>query len=260
MRAGRAEIVAAVLTIALTTVSYSYVGRLLQGRTVERLWTDWMTSDRLLLKDLVTPYVLVLMVLCVMILFFAKYGRRFLWNLSVRVKVPEPLTLTWPARIVERFLTNDHKLQRHALSYLPRDTRALLDIGCGGATYLGGLPHVYKIGIDMNPRRLKVAKKHCDRVVHDNCLYHGINAYRVDAVLCFEVIEHLSETEGHRLLDKLAKFPTVVLTTPREYFTVARNGREQHKSFWSQQLLLTYGFELQEEIDVPPSNIYVRRA
>lgn len=181
---------------------------------------------------------------------------RSLWKLATRVPLPERTTLNRLTLKLERLLTHDFELQRRALACIPQSAHCILDVGCGGAAYHDRSP-LYTIGLDINPKRLKVARRYCTAA--DQCdITHGLDGYAADVALCFEVIEHLTKDEGTKLLDELEKFPLVILTTPRHFFNVRRNGREKHLSFWSERELATHGYTKVEEIQTPPSNIYVR--
>lgn len=171
--------------------------------------------------------------------------------------VPKWLSLSWPARVCDRLLSQNYALQRRALSLVPLGTRVLFDVGCGGAAYHKGGRHRV-VGLDANPRRLAVASKYCDTILlHD--LRKELPTVKADCVLCLEVIEHLPRWAGQHLLFKLHDYPMVILSTPRMFFRVRRNGYEAHLSWWSEDELMIYGYRLVAECDTPPSNIYVWR-
>ena len=182
-----------------------------------------------------------------------------IWKLAASMPIPSWLSFSLPSRHLERWLTDDYGLQRRALTLVPEGTQALLDVGCGGAAYLKGcdVPHI--IGMDANKRRLAVAKQYCDELIWWD-LNRTPPLLQADCVLCLEVIEHLLEGSGYRLFEWLGHYRTVILSTPRGFFTVRRNGYEGHLSHWSGEVLSAYGFELVEEWDTPPSNIYVRQS
>lgn len=180
-----------------------------------------------------------------------------LWKLAAKAPIPEWATLNKLTFWLERILTHDYELQRKALAHVSHTAHSILDVGCGGAVYYDRSSH-YVIGLDINPKRLKFAKKYCN--VTKQCdITQGIGNYPVNAVLCLEVIEHLTYDEGESLLNELSIYPLVVLSTPRHFFEVHRNGHEKHITFWGERLLAVHGYTKVEEVQVPPSNIYIRR-
>lgn len=181
-----------------------------------------------------------------------------LWIVAARMPVPGRLSLSRPARAVDRWLTQNYLLQRKALLQVPWDTMVLLDVGCGGAAYLERCLVPRIIGVDANERRLEVARNYCDEVRRCD-LEEGLPEIRADCVLCLEVVEHLSKGAGLRLLERLASYRVAVVSTPRQFFHVSRDSFEAHVSFWGEEEMGVLGFELVERVRTPPSNIYVRR-
>lgn len=184
--------------------------------------------------------------------------RDYLWSLTTKAPIPEWLALSRAARIVERFLTHDYYLQRLATYYIPVTTINLLDIGCGGAAYLKDVNYNV-IGIDYNPKRLVVARKYCNTVLQRD-IAMGLDGIKAETVLCLEVIEHLYKLDGEMLLKEFEKYPCIILSTPRYFFRVNRKDKEKHVSYWSEEELKEYGFRKIEEVDQPPSNIYIRNS
>lgn len=181
-----------------------------------------------------------------------------LWVVAARMPVPGWLSLSWSARFVDRWLTKNYLLQRKALLLVPGETRVLLDVGCGGATYLKGCQVPRIIGVDANKKRLDVARHFCNAVrCYD--LEDGLPEIEADCVLCLEVVEHLSREAGARLLECLSSYPVAIISTPREYFHVSRKTWEAHQSFWGEDELAMLGFQMVERVNTPPSNIYMRR-
>lgn len=255
MRIGRIILVLAMA--ALVGVSYSYAAGLIQGRTCEHLWRSWLVEEGTMIIDVIPEAMLVFIVVTLIALALLVLGRRYVWRWLAEVMVPDWLSFSWGARLVERYLTNNYELQRQALEHVPSWAHRIVDIGCGGAAYLDDRPRDYKLGIDASAKRLAVAKHHCDAVLQADIRCLAWDRIEADAVLCCEVLEHLEEEDGERLLGELVRYPVVVVTTPREWFEVGRNGWERHLSFWPRERMKSWGFERVGGGDVPPSDIYV---
>lgn len=117
-----------------------------------------------------------------------------------------------------------------------------------------------RIGLDASEKRLAIARKYCSQVIWWDLNEVPLPLVEADCVLCLEVIEHLPEGSGQWLLEQLGHYRAVILSTPREFFAVRRNGYEAHLSHWPEGILTQlYGFRLVKEWDTPPSNIYVRQ-
>ncbi len=249
----------AALVAAHTRVTY-----ILQGMADEPQWVYWTNNHSSTIANVVPTNVVIgigLGSICPAILLGLWYNRRRIWMMAATNRLPESLTRTPVGLFLETWLTDNHNLQRRALAYMPPPpaTRSLADFGCGGAVYLKKLKDIHRSGFDINPSRLKIAERYCDRVFQGDVVQWAKEAWSgFDVALCFEVVEHLTDERGDELLRSLVeRYPLVILTTPREFFRVARDGYERHLSFWPAERLARYGFELKETVDVPPSNIYV---
>lgn len=268
MRAGSNRILEAVVAIALlgaVVTVYAYVAKLLQGVYIMEDWTGWVrwvigdTSD-MVLQQYIPVALLWQLGVAIMLVYIIGFKRQSIWMWAASHKLPKWFTSTWLTRILERYLTDDYKLQRDAIKHIPSsvsNTATIVDIGCGGAAYLDRLPSYYKIGLDANPQRLEIARKYCNEV---QCLdlSIGLDGVQGDIALCFEVIEHLEEEQGVQLLQSLERFPVVILTTPHTWFEVCREGHERHLSFWSAERMAEFGYKLVGRGRIPPSNIYLR--
>ena len=122
-----------------------------------------------------------------------------------------------------------------------------VDLGCGWGEYGDVLRQhcAYLIGVDHNPLRLKIA---AESGLYDELHIADIRFYElppdVDAVFLLDVIEHLTKSEGLRLLEKLKDAPYVMVTTPSKYFPLSpSNG---HLSLWTKEELETLGFKVEQ--------------
>lgn len=120
---------------------------------------------------------------------------------------------------------------------------SVLDVGCG---YDSPLRHVrkplYKHGIDIFKKNITLSKKdklHDAYTVGDvRKLYHYYAGKSFDAVICIDVIEHLTRNEGMQLLKHMEKIARkrVILLTPNGFYHQHdrdNNPYQVHKSGWS---------------------------
>lgn len=259
MRVSKTELIVVGLLVVVLGVAYQYVTPLLQGVTAEEDWTYWVmyASTYTKVKDVIPVETVAAALMAVAAIYILCFKRKAIWQWLVSHSIPSWLSQTSIAIIVEKYLTDNYALQRKALKYIPTGTKTVVDVGCGGAAYLSKLCNVRKIGLDASPKRLRVARHYCDETVLRDITV-GLEDIEADTALCFEVIEHLTEEQGDKLLRDLEKFPTVILTTPREFFEVRRDGYERHQSFWPAENLAQYGYEQVDRGRIPPSDIYVR--
>jgi 2-polyprenyl-3-methyl-5-hydroxy-6-metoxy-1,4-benzoquinol methylase len=124
------------------------------------------------------------------------------------------------------------------LALVPRNSRRLVEIGCGG----GGLAREYKkvnaaceyIGIELEPQHAEIARPHCDHVIvcdiedmHDDAF---ASLFPSDCWIFGDVLEHLHDPWAvlRRLRTRLPPEGTVLACIPNA----------QH---WSVQALLNAG-------------------
>jgi len=118
--------------------------------------------------------------------------------------------------------------------------RCAVDLGCGYGQYGWMLKrHVgWLIGVDKDRHRLSEAVLHD----YDEVVAADIREYRLpeeaEAVFLFDVVEHLSKDDGHRLLRRLRGL-SVILTTPARFRSLAM---DRHVSLWTPGELKKLGF------------------
>jgi 2-polyprenyl-3-methyl-5-hydroxy-6-metoxy-1,4-benzoquinol methylase len=128
-------------------------------------------------------------------------------------------------------------------SRLPRNGR-LLDVGCGDGYLLGQLaPFVIEgVGIDSEPEAIRIAttmladQPHC-RVMHNACYQIPFEDAAFDVVTSTDVIEHLTDPDGHlsEIRRVLRPGGTLLLTTPK--WRPDRKWDERHvKEFTADEL------------------------
>lgn len=100
-----------------------------------------------------------------------------------------------------------HMIDRYEFCNQYVENKAVLDAGCGtgwGSSYLAGMK--YLCGIDYSSDAIEYARSHCegDFTVGSICdLPYGAETF--DAVLCLEVLEHLTFLEGQDFLREASR-------------------------------------------------------
>ncbi len=141
-------------------------------------------------------------------------------------------------------VTWTHPFLNKLLDLVPKDSRTILDVGCGRGI-VGALCKIYldsKViwGIDIFDDYLAFCKEH---MPYDNLMKFDLrqglpNLNMVfDTGICLEVIEHLEKSEGQRLLIEMPKVcRKVIVSTPSEFYRQEpydRNPHQRHLSLWS---------------------------
>jgi len=128
-------------------------------------------------------------------------------------------------------------LRRHLLA-----TKTVLDVGCGDGSLMDYLndDRIFKVtGVDLFVPYIEKAKT---RKCYQKVLRGDIRKLRFvdqfDAVLCSQVIEHLSLREGQNMLSKMEKLARkrVIIATPNgflEQHEYDQNPHQVHHSGWN---------------------------
>jgi SAM-dependent methyltransferase len=116
----------------------------------------------------------------------------------------------------------------------------VLDIGCGPSPYLTKInKYDFVCGVDAffkvcdNIRKNKIY----DQVINAQVPFIPIKNKSFDAVVLFQVIEHLQKNEGYNLIQQVEEIANkvIVITTPNGFVdqeTYDNNPFQQHKSGW----------------------------
>lgn len=128
------------------------------------------------------------------------------------------------------------------LRYALRDCDSVLDVGCGTNSALQFVPGpTTRVGIDAHKKSIEISKA---KKIHGRYTLGDIrrlsNYYApksFDAVICIDVIEHVTSAEGKKLLqmmETIAKKRVIVLTPNGFYHQHALEGNpyQVHKSGW----------------------------
>ncbi|KAL7303044.1 hypothetical protein TKK_0004262 [Trichogramma kaykai] len=74
----------------------------------------------------------------------------------------------------------------------------LLDVGCGKGNYLNVNPNIVTLGFDHNMEFVRECHRQNHQVAHGQCLYLPYRKKSLDAVICINVLHHLSTEKRRR--------------------------------------------------------------
>lgn len=131
---------------------------------------------------------------------------------------------------------------------------SVLDVGCGSNSALQfvRLP-MYKVGIDLYKKSVNVSKQkhiHDDYVIGDvRTLSKFFKRKSFDAVICIDVIEHLTTSEGLQLVKQMELIARrrVIFLTPNGFYhqhALEGNPHQVHKSGWRSALFRKMGYRV----------------
>ncbi len=134
---------------------------------------------------------------------------------------------------------------------------SVLDVGCGKCSALYGIRDrhkIYSTGLDFYVPYIEESKT---LKIHDNYVHGNIKNLAslfeldsFDCVISTEVIEHLSKSEGLKMLEEIERIARkkVILTTPNGFLPTYAgpkdNPTESHISGWTTEELKKLGFEV----------------
>ncbi len=143
----------------------------------------------------------------------------------------------------------------HTLNYcLQRELKnyeSVLDLGCGMSSPLQFCRDIkYSVGVEVFTPYLEESKK---KKIHTEYISKKIEEVEFlkdsfDAVIMIEVLEHLPEEEGFKILKKADIWARrkVIISTPNGYFpmgAVDGNSYQKHRSAWDVEKLNSAGFK-----------------
>ncbi|OGM02417.1 hypothetical protein A2115_03065 [Candidatus Woesebacteria bacterium GWA1_41_8] len=125
---------------------------------------------------------------------------------------------------------------------LLKGVMTVLDLGCGDGKFMAILnkERKYKVtGVELFNAYIKSAEKTgvFERVVKGDVRKIRFPPKSYDAVVCSQVVEHLTKDDGKTLLSKMAKAAkkVVIVGTPNGHFhqeAYDKNVLQKHLSFW----------------------------
>jgi 2-polyprenyl-3-methyl-5-hydroxy-6-metoxy-1,4-benzoquinol methylase len=152
-----------------------------------------------------------------------------------RSKLYNPFTQS----LYERFLS---------FFYIPNylidsSTRSVLDVGCGNGLQMKLIrcrfPKIEGVGIDIYDGAVKECRTQgtYKKVILEDIRNMSFKDKSFDVVVCFQVIEHLTEKQAIKLLDRMEKIARkqIIISTPfgqSPYHTEDDNMHQTHKSFF----------------------------
>ncbi len=128
---------------------------------------------------------------------------------------------------------------------------SVLDLGCGYNSSLQYCKVPFSVGVELFEPYLQESKKkgiHSEYIKADITKIEFISK-SFDAILCLEVLEHLTKDEGYELIIKMEEWAKkkIIITTPNGYlFQDGYDGNlfQEHKSGWSIEDLHKLGFKV----------------
>lgn len=135
---------------------------------------------------------------------------------------------------------------RHELS----DCQTVLDLGCGPSSPIQHCRNIrYSVGVELFDKYLKEskAKKIHNKYYKKNILMLDFPRNSFDAVILIEVLEHLPEKDGEKIIRLATKWARkkVIITSPNGFVAqkeVDNNPWQKHLSGWSFQKMRKLGF------------------
>jgi SAM-dependent methyltransferase len=132
------------------------------------------------------------------------------------------------------------------------DCQSILDLGCGRDSAIANCKNVkYSVGVELFEPYLQESKAagiHSEYIKANICEVE-FEAKSFDAVVGFEVIEHLPQKDGLALLKKMEGWARkkVIITTPNGFVqqgSYDENELQEHKSGWTIEELQELGFRV----------------
>lgn len=142
-------------------------------------------------------------------------------------------------------VTWTHLALPRILDAIPKDTKSLIDVGCGRGI-IGAVCRIYReperlVGIDVYEPYLGF----CNRFgFYDELICWNLERQPLpfkdkefDVATCIEAIEHLPRDVGENLIDELERISyRIIITTPTCFFEqheFDHNPHQKHASFWT---------------------------
>ncbi len=129
------------------------------------------------------------------------------------------------------------------------DYDKVLDLGCGYNSPIQYCRVSFSVGVELFEPYLEESRK---KAIHNQYVKADVREIEFksksfDAVLCSEVLEHLTKEDGYALIGKMEQWARkkIVITTPNGYLWqdgYHTNPLQEHKSGWSVKELQNLGF------------------
>jgi SAM-dependent methyltransferase len=128
---------------------------------------------------------------------------------------------------------------------------SVLDVGCGPNSRIQIADVPFSVGVDLFEPYIQKSK---EKKIHNKYIKADIREVEFkpdsfDAVICIDVLEHLTKEEGTELIKKMENWAKkkIIVFTPKGYRPQEQyddNLLQEHKSGWSRYELEEFGFKV----------------
>ena len=138
--------------------------------------------------------------------------------------------------------------------YLDRELQgcnSVLDLGCGQSSWLQVCSIPYSVGVEAFETSLQESKK---KRLHTQYILGDVRNLEFkersfDAVVAFELVEHLTKEEGDKLIHNMERWARkkIIISTPAGYVPqgeIGNNPYQRHMSGWDIAELKQLGFKV----------------
>jgi SAM-dependent methyltransferase len=141
-----------------------------------------------------------------------------------------------------------------AWRFIDKDSESILDVGCGKGSpmkFINRRRQFHTVGLDIFEPYIKQCRF---EGIHDDYLLCDARNMKIeeksfDVVLCLEMLEHLEECEGMKLLkdmEEIARKQVVISTPVGVYNQKAHdnNPHQEHRHFWTPDEMRRLGYKV----------------
>ncbi len=143
------------------------------------------------------------------------------------------------ALLIKLFGNKEEKFLKFISIYL-NGCRSIMDIGCGPSPYLTKInKYEFVCGIDAFFKVCDIVSKNqiYNQVINAKVPFIPLKNKSFDAVVLFQVLEHLEKNEGYRFIQQVEEIAKkmIIITTPNGFVKQEpydNNPFQEHKSGW----------------------------
>lgn len=130
------------------------------------------------------------------------------------------------------------------------DCASVLDLGCGDDSPIKNCKNIkYSIGVEIHKPYIKTSKNRKIHTSYINALVEDVDfkPKSFDAVVMLEVLEHLPEKTGKKLMRKMERWAKkkIIISTPNGFIDQAAydaNPHQKHVSGWTYERMKKMGY------------------